>query len=94
MHENHASIVALHRLKPFFKKSAETFASTQYNRNRIPTPCIYQKSLRSWPLFFILKWILGLSLLYVNISSVLEQNQFLKKSFQQHLSKSHYDVNR
>ena len=30
MHENHASIVALHRLKPFFKKSAETFASTQY----------------------------------------------------------------
>ena len=34
MHENHASIVALHRLKPFFKKSAETFASTQYNRFR------------------------------------------------------------
>ena len=31
MHENHASIVALHRLKPFFKKSADTFASTQYN---------------------------------------------------------------
>ena len=30
MHENHASIVALHRLKPFFKKSADTFASTQY----------------------------------------------------------------
>ena len=30
MHENHASIVALHRLKTFFKKSAETFASTQY----------------------------------------------------------------
>ena len=31
MHENHASIVALHRLKTFFKKSADTFASTQYN---------------------------------------------------------------
>ena len=30
MHENHASIVALHRLKTFFKKSADTFASTQY----------------------------------------------------------------
>ena len=32
MHENHASIVALHRLKTFFKKSADTFASTQYFR--------------------------------------------------------------
>ena len=30
MHENHATIVALHRLKTFFKKSADTFASTQY----------------------------------------------------------------
>ena len=30
MHENHASIVALHRLKTFFKKSADTFASIQY----------------------------------------------------------------
>ena len=30
MHENHASIVVLHRLKTFFKKSADTFASTQY----------------------------------------------------------------
>ena len=45
-------------------------------------------------LFLILKWILGLGLLYIHISSVLEKNQFLKKSFQQHLSKSHYNVNR
>ena len=30
MHEKHASIVALHRLKTFFKKSVDTFASTQY----------------------------------------------------------------
>ena len=46
MHENHASIVALHRLKTFFKKSADTFASTQY---------IYQaveESLKR-PLFFL-----------------------------------------
>ena len=34
MHENHASIVALHRLKTFFKKSADTFASTQYFSDR------------------------------------------------------------
>ena len=35
MHENHASIVALHRLKTFFKKSADTFASTQYNEFQV-----------------------------------------------------------
>ena len=46
MHENHASIVALHRLKTFFKKSADTFASTQielfsklYDYALIPAHC-------------------------------------------------------